>query len=359
MRLRRWLSWVSACLFLATGCGGGGDGASEAPFTPGDLDKVAPAVTYTTPLNSSTGFGTNSRLTVTFSEPMRESTLGAAIRVSDAGTGEAVAIAGVEYDLLNNLATVVPRDLLPPGRLLRATVSTAATDLAGNALAGDYAWTFSTAGNAAGGAASGADTAAPTVSSYWPAQGATGIALNARIAMSFSEPMDVASVVNAFSLRAGSVQVAGRIAYVGRVAVFTPDAPLAPNAAYVATLGRAAKDLAGNALATELSWTFTTGAAADRSAPSVLSTRPADGATNVPRDTILSVTFDEPIYPFVYGLIDGVATEVSIDYTTLTASVTPTAPLRASVGYAASVTTRDLAGNVSPVPYRWGFVTAP
>jgi hypothetical protein len=357
MKLRRWVPWALVCLVFAAGCGGGG--GTEAPFAPGDLDKLAPAVTYTTPLNNSTGFGTNSRLTVTFNEPMRESTLASAISVSDAVTGEAMAVAAVEYDILNSLATVIPRDALPPGRVLQARVSTAATDLAGNGLAADYAWTFTTAGSAAGGAASGADTVAPAVSSYWPGPGAAGIALNARIAMSFSEPMDVASVGNAFSLRAGSAQVPGRIAYVGRVAVFTPDAPLAPNAAYVATLLRTAKDLAGNGMAADLAWAFTTGAAADRSAPGVRSTNPADGATNVPRDTTLSVSFDEPIYPFVYGMIDGVATEVNIDYATLTASVTPTTPLRPAAGYAASVTPRDLAGNVATAPYRWGFVTAP
>ena len=79
----------------------------------------------------------------------------------------------------------------------------------------------------------------------------------------------------------------------------------------------------------------------------------------MPRNTTLSVTFDEPIYPFVYGTIDGVATEVTIDYATLSASVTSTVPLRPAVGYAASVTLRDLAGNVAPAPYRWGLVTAP
>jgi hypothetical protein len=71
------------------------------------------------------------------------------------------------------------------------------------------------------------------------------------------------------------------------------------------------------------------------------------------------VTFDEPIYPFVYGTIDGVATEVSIDHATLTVSVISTVPLRSAASHSASVTARDLAGNVAPVAYRWGFVTAP
>lgn len=177
--------------------------------------------------------------------------------------------------------------------------------------------------------------------------------------MSFSEPMHAASIGSAFSLKTGPVTLAGRIAYVDRVGVFMPESPLLPSTTYTATLGSGATDLAGNGLAADYAWTFTTGTSADRSAPGVRSVTPADGATNVARDTTLSVTFDEPIYPFVYGTIDGVATEVSIDYATLTVSVISTVPLRSAARYSASVTARDLAGNVAPVRYRWRFVTAP
>jgi Bacterial Ig-like domain len=342
MRFRRWVLWVSPCLVFAAGCGGGGGTSDSLSLI--ELDKVAPTVTYNTPLNGSSGFGTNSRLTVTFSEPMDKDTLVQAIRLTNPATGATIAIDSIQYDLLNGLAT---------------EVSTAAKDLAGNGLVAAYLWTFTTAGNAAGGAASGADTDAPTVSSRWPGPGAAGIPTNARIAMSFSEPMDVSSIGSAFSLEAGNATVAGRIAYVGRVGVFMPDAPLLPSSTYRVMLGRGATDLAGNRLAADYTWTFTTGTSVDRSAPGVRSVTPADGATNVARDTMLSVTFDEPIYPFVYGTIDGVAAEVSIDYAALTASVIATVPLRSAAGYSASVTARDLAGNVAPVPYRWGFVTAP
>lgn len=359
MGFRSWVLWASSCLVFATGCGGGGGGGASDPFSPSELDRIAPTVTYTTPLNGSTGFGTNSRMTVTFSEPMNKDTLVQAIRLTNPATGAPIAIESVQYDILNGLATVVPQGPLPAGQLLQAEVSTSATDLAGNGLVAAYQWTFTTAGSAAGGSASGADTEAPTVSSHWPGPGATGIPTNARIAMSFSEPMDAASIGSAFSLKTGPVTLAGRIAYVGRVGVFMPESPLLPSTTYTATLGSGATDLAGNGLAADYAWTFTTGTSADRSAPGVRSVTPADGATNVARDTTLSVTFDEPIYPFVYGTIDGVATEVSIDYATLTVSVISTVPLRSAASYSASVTARDLAGNVAPIPYLWGFVTAP
>jgi hypothetical protein len=184
------------------------------------------------------------------------------------------------------------------------------------------------------------------------------VVLNVRIAMSFSEPMDVASVEAAFVLTQGSTPVPGRLAYIGQAAVFTPDAPLAPQTTYVATLRRSAADLAGNTPAADTTWSFTTGGVADSTPPSVLAVTPAPNATGVPRDALLSVTFSEPIFPFVYGRIDGVVVAVVIDYNTNTVSVLPNQLLRASGGYAASIQVMDLARNMM-APYQWSFVTAP
>jgi hypothetical protein len=166
-------------------------------------------------------------------------------------------------------------------------------------------------------------------------------------------------VEGAFVLTRGTTVVPGRLAYIGQAAAFTPDAPLAPLATYVATLRRAATDLAGNGLTADHVWSFTTAAADDTTPPSVVAVTPTPNATGVPRNALLSVTFDEPIYPFVYGRLDGVVVEVSIDYRTYTVSVLPTAPLRSGGGYLASVSVMDLARNAMAAPYQWSFVTAP
>jgi Bacterial Ig-like domain len=331
-----------AVMVALAGCGGGG--GADAP------DTFAPAVTYVTPSNNAASVGTNSRLTVTFSEPMSEASLAAAISLADAQTGAPVALGSVSYDAANRIATVAPQQPLAASREYRATVGASARDGSGNALGSDYAWTFGTA--------AGADTTPPAVSSHSPANAAAGVVLNARVAMSFSEPMDVASVEGAFVLTRGAAVVPGRLAYVGQAAVFTPDAPLAPQTTYVATLRRAASDLAGNGLAADYAWTFTTGAAPDSTPPSVVAVTPAPDSTNVPRDALLSVTFSEPIFPFVYGKIDGIVVAVAIDYNTNTVSVLPNQPLRSNGGYAASIQAMDLARNLM-APYQWSFVTAP
>lgn len=338
------LATLLAVMTTLAACGGGG-GAEDAP------DTIAPSVSYATPSNNAASVGTNSRLTVTFSEPMSEASLAAAISVADAQTDAPVALGSVAYDAANRIATVTPQQPLAPSRSYRATVSSAARDSSGNAMASDYAWTFGTA--------AGADTTPPTVSSHSPADGATGVVLNARVAMSFSEPMDVASVEAAFMLTRGATVVPGRLAYVGQAAVFTPDAPLATQTTYVATLRRAATDLAGNALAADYAWTFSTGAAPDTTLPAVVAVTPAPNSTSVPRNALLSVTFSEPIYPFVYGTIDGVVVAVAIDYSTNTVRVLPNQPLRANGGYVASIQAMDLARNSMAAPYQWSFVTAP
>jgi hypothetical protein len=55
----------------------------------------------------------------------------------------------------------------------------------------------------------------------------------------------------------------------------------------------------------------------------VLAVTPPPEATAVPRNASLSATFDEPIYPFVYGKIDGEVVAVAIDYNTQTVTLQP------------------------------------
>ncbi|HXJ57139.1 MAG TPA: ice-binding family protein, partial [Verrucomicrobiae bacterium] len=73
-----------------------------------------------------------------------------------------------------------------------------------------------------------ADTTAPTVSSTDPANAATAVAINKRIAATFSEAMDPATISAAnFTLRQGATPVAGTVTYVGTTATFAPASALA------------------------------------------------------------------------------------------------------------------------------------
>src|SRR2546422_981106 len=75
--------------------------------------------------------------------------------------------------------------------------------------------------------------------------------------------------------------MAGTVSYSGVTATFTPAGNLAPLTTYTATISTGARDLAGNALSTDLVWSFTTGVIPDTTAPTVSVTVPANLATGV------------------------------------------------------------------------------
>src|SRR5439155_22657483 len=63
--------------------------------------------------------------------------------------------------------------------------------------------------------------------------------------------------------------VAGMVSYAGVTATFNPLSSLAPNTTYTATMTTGARDLAGNALASNFVWGFATGATPNTAAPTV------------------------------------------------------------------------------------------
>jgi Domain of unknown function (DUF4082)/Bacterial Ig-like domain/Bacterial Ig domain/Purple acid Phosphatase, N-terminal domain len=109
------------------------------------------------------------------------------------------------------------------------------------------------------------DGTPPTVTSTVPAGGATNVSLGANVAATFSEPVN-ASTVNGttFELRnpAGDV-VGATISYdaATRTATLDPTSSLPETGTYTATVKGGAsgvKDVAGNALASDRVWSFTT-----------------------------------------------------------------------------------------------------
>ena len=100
------------------------------------------------------------------------------------------------------------------------------------------------------------DTTPPTVSSTSPANSAANVAVNTAITATFSEAMDASTVTTAtFTLNNG---VTGQVTYSGTTATFTPSGNLAYSTTYTATITTDVKDAAGNAMAGNYTWSFTT-----------------------------------------------------------------------------------------------------
>jgi hypothetical protein len=261
-----------------------------------------------------------------------------------------------------------------------ATISAAATDVGGNALAGnqaslpaasDYVWTFTTGVTA--------DTTRPRIVLTVPATttpGATaGVPTNTAITAAFTEDMAPATITAAsFTLTCSApcVSPTGNVSYVvgSKTAVFTPAAALAAGATYAATITTVATDLSGSALAgnqaplpaaSNYLWTFTTGAAADATVPTVISINPADVAVGVCINKTINATFSEAmdartitVATFTLAVTAGASLTGVVAYDALTkiATFNPVANLTGApaTNYTATIKggaggVKDLAGN--------------
>jgi hypothetical protein len=226
------------------------------------------------------------------------------------------------------------------------------------------------------------DTTPPTVTSRTPAAGATLMPLSTVVAVTFSEPMDAATLnTTTLVLRdtAGAL-VPATVAYnpTTRVATLTPSSPLAGNTTYTATvLGGSTdprvKDLAGNALVANNVGSFTT-LVPDTTPPLVTAVSPLAGATGVAGTGNLTVTFNEAmdaasISAASFVLRDSanalVPAVVSYNATTRVATLNPTPTLSSAATYTATVLgggtdprVKDAAGNALAADSTWSFTVA-
>jgi hypothetical protein len=233
-------------------------------FKRSGTDSRPPAVTAVSPEDGSVGVATTTVVTATFDEAMQASTItSTTFELRDAASSPVPA--AVSYSASTRVATLTPAAPLAPGAMYRATVLGGATDprvkdLAGIALGASRTWSFTTAGT---------DTTPPTVTAVSPPAGAVGVDVATSVTATFSEPMNAATLDGStVELRDGAgTPVAASITYASapRVVTLTPAGPLAPGGSYTVTIrGGAAdprpRDLAGNALAAAVVWTFTTAA---------------------------------------------------------------------------------------------------
>jgi len=115
-------------------------------------------------------------------------------------------------------------------------------------------------GTGPGPATPDSDTTRPTVLIALPTDAATGVAINRKISATFSEQMDSSMLTTlTMTLQQGTTPVPGTVTYTGITASFKQTSDRFQIPSYTATITTGAKDLAGNALAGNFVWTFTTG----------------------------------------------------------------------------------------------------
>ena len=239
------------------------------------------------------------------------------------------------------------------------------------------------------------DTIRPQVTVTVPDALAVAVPTSTKIIATFSEDMNPATLsgvsgIANFTLCASAITpcptplIGGTVSYVAsaRSATFSPTVILAAMTTYTATVTTGATDLASNALggnkapapaASNYVWTFTTGAVADLTPPTVTTVFPADLATGVCPKAVVSATFSEsmdpstittstftlqPSGPPLGSLING---SVTYDAATKIASFAPSSSLVDTTTYTATMTTgvKDVAGNMLASNKVWTFTAGP
>jgi len=336
---------------------------------------AAPTVTAINPLNGATGVSTNVTLSATFSDTMFENSIlekptnpnkhDARFKLFK-GTplnNSSLEITGtVTYDSVTKTASFTPGANLDSNTTYTAFLSWRIKNTDNEDLkvtyGGDYTWTFTTGSGAA-------DTTPPTVTFADPANGETNVNVDATISATFSEPMDDTTITTSTFTVSG---VAGTVTYGDdntNTAFFHPATNLSTSTTYTATVTTGVKDLAGNSMVFNKTWSFTT-VAPDNTPPTVISTSPANGATNVATSSVVSATFSEPVNCSTLNSTSftvtkgGVAVAGSVSCENSMATFIPTAALSNSKTFSVTISTavKDLSGNALATAKTWSFTTS-
>jgi hypothetical protein len=231
--------------------------------TSASIDTIAPTVSGTINANGAVNVSVNTKVGATFSEGMDSATVTA--KTFFLMQGSTLVPGTVSYSGVS--AVFTPLNSLAPGTLHTVTVKGGiggVKDLAGNPMTADFVLTWTT------GASS--DAGAPTVLGTTVPDGAVNVPISARIGATFSEGMDPLTITNVNCTLAetlsGTLVETARVSYSGVSLEFVlldfgpPHYILLPYTTYTATLKGGVggvEDLAGNPMANDYVWTFTTG----------------------------------------------------------------------------------------------------
>lgn len=317
-------------------------------------DITAPVVNSVLPANNAVSVATSTNASVTFSEKMNALSITTSTFTLKQGT---TSIPG-SVSSTGAVAIFTPSAALTANKIYTGTVTTGAKDSSGNPMATEYSWNFTTAADA--------DTQAPTIISAAPANNAVAIPTNTKVFITFSEAMNTATIgASTITLKKGSTAVAGTVSYAGSVATFTPSSALASNTLYTGTVTNGVKDVAGNSLAANYSWSFTTAATADVTAPAISSVTPANNSSSIAVNTKPTASFSEAmnsgtITSSTFTMKQGSSSIAgTVTYSGSTATFTPSGNLSEGTVYTCTISTgaKDAAGNPIVADYTWTFTT--
>jgi len=260
------------------------------------IDNVKPIISQLSPANGATNVAASTNLVITFSEPIRAGT-GNNNRINIFRVGTATPLETIranntsKVSITNQIVTIRPNALPATGVEIYITIEPGAfADNAGNTFDGFTAtnrWRFRVA-----------DTQKPTIATLNPVNNRQNVGLTAPLVITFSEPVQrgTTGVVQIFSIKNANQFIDVAQLQVNNRTVTIPHSPFqSSDTLYVLIFPNTIRDQAGNGfdgIISDQVWRFTT---ADVQAPQLVSLRPVRGATGVPLNTNLEITFDEEI----------------------------------------------------------------
>ena len=321
-------------------------------------DVTAPTVTSVAPFNGST-VGDNATVRIGFSEPMDTVTINQqTVQLLNGATPVPCSLSFANSP--NTVVTLSPLAPLPAGKTLTLTLTNAITDPSGNALSTSTT-TFNTG--------AGADFGNPRVVYSSVDNKTPAVPVNSTFTVIFDKPIDAGSL-NASTYYysvydgSGTVPAAITLSPDGLTVTYVPAANLMPSHSYTLYAVRAV-DLNGNPQ-TDFQVNFTTTGGADLTAPQVLDTNPAAGATGAPLNAALEIRFNEAVRATSLSQITLRAGGNPAPFTALllygdsVVRLTPASLLSPGTTYTVTVQgVQDVAGNTMAGTKAFSFTTGP
>jgi methionine-rich copper-binding protein CopC len=137
------------------------------------------------------------------------------------------------------------------------------------------------------------DTTPPTIVAQSPAAGALDVTRSGPYWVAFSEPMDEGMFPAGITFSPGSVSF--NTSWRSDTLVITPYALIEGGMSCSITVAGTVEDAHGNALGSDVTIPFTTTTEADVTPPTVASTDPEDGATDIIGSQTIEIAFSEPM----------------------------------------------------------------
>ena len=257
-------------------------------------DVIPPAIVMASPFQGAQSVPLNTIVQLQMNEPVDPGTASSStLTLVNNSTGQ---VAAGSYSVSADGLTIA----FVPSASLAANTSysvnfpgagfgTGISDLAGNSLSGTSPISFTTGTTAS--------TSAPRVIGVSPANGMTGIPINAQVVIQFNEPVDSAKLSGvALTGASGTVTVSQSMSNGNQRVILVPAVPLSSGTTHTLTIA-GVQDMSGNVIPSPVTASFITGTSADLTAATVATMNPARNATAVPTNSVVTVTFSKNMDP--------------------------------------------------------------